>query len=109
MNSDTQQHSGASLPASDGSEFRVRITRVSVLPIKEPLFSEQCTNVSIVDEACGEFLEIEQQSGRTDAKSQTILVEPKEWPALKQAIEQMLAECETENVQAQPRGTEERK
>jgi hypothetical protein len=71
-----------------------------VLPAKEPLFSEQCTNVSIVDEAAGEFLEIEQQSGRTDAKSQTIQVSPEEWPALKQAIEQLLADCETQNTEA---------
>lgn len=87
----------ASLAAAHGSEFRVRVTRLSVLPPKEPLFSEQCTNVSIVDEAAGEFLEIEQQSGRTDAKSQTIQVSPEEWPALKRAIEQLLADCETQN------------
>ena len=76
------------------SPLRVRITRLSVLPAKEPLFSERCTNVSIVDEAAGEFLEVEQQSACTDAKSQTIQISPEEWPALKQAIEQMLAECE---------------
>ena len=79
---------------ANGSLFRVRITRLSVLPAKEPLFSERCTNVSIVDEAAGEFLEVEQQSTRTDEKSQTIQISPEEWPALKQAIEQMLAECE---------------
>jgi hypothetical protein len=78
----------------NGSEFRVRVTRLSVLPAKEPLFSERCTNVSIVDESAGEFLEVEQQSDRTDAKSQTIQISPEEWPALKQAIERMLAECE---------------
>ena len=89
----------ASLAAAQGSEFRVRITRLSILPPQEPLFSEQCTHVTIVDEAAGEFLEIEQQSGRTDAKSQTIQVSPAEWPALKQAIEQLLADCETQNDQ----------
>lgn len=86
------------LAAAHNSEFRVRVTRLSVLPPKEPLFSEQCTNVSIVDEAAGEFLEIKQQSGRTDAKSQTIQVSPEEWPALKQAIEQLLADCQTQNT-----------
>jgi hypothetical protein len=82
-----------------GSEFRVRVTRLSVLPASEPLFSEQCTHVSIVDEAAGEFLEIVQQSGRTDTPSQTIAISPEEWPALKQAIEQLLADCETQNIQ----------
>jgi len=55
-----------------------------------------------VDEAAGEFLEIEQQSGRTDVKSQTIAISPEEWPALKRAIEQLLADCETQNTQPQP-------
>ena len=68
------------------------------MPPKEPLFSEQCTNVSIVDEAAGEFLEIEQQSGHTDANLQAIKVSPEEWPALKHAIEQLLADCETHNA-----------
>lgn len=93
----------ASLAAAHGSEFRVRVTRLSVLPPKEPLFSEQCTNISIVDEAAGEFLEIEQQSGRTDAKSQTIAISPEEWPSLKQAIEQLLADCETQNAEVSGR------
>lgn len=74
------------------SGYVVRTTRLSVLPPKEPLFSEQCTHVSIVDEAAGEFLEIEQQSGSVDAKLQTILVTPEEWPALKQAVETLLSE-----------------
>lgn len=87
----------ASLAAAQGSVFRVRITRLSVLPPNEPLFSEQCTNISIVDEAAGEFVEIEQQSGRSDAKSQTIQVAPEEWPSLKRAIEQLLADCETQS------------
>jgi hypothetical protein len=95
MKTTSERTTGAGLAAAHGSEFRVRITRLSVLPPQEPLFSEQCTNVSIVDEAAGEFLEIEQKRGRTDAKSQTIAISPEEWPALKQAIEQLLADCET--------------
>jgi len=94
----TPTNSPTRLPVSAGSEFRVRVTRLSVLPNKEPLFSEQCTNISIVDEAAGEFLEIEQQSGRTDVKSQTIQVTTEEWPALKEAIERLLADCETQNA-----------
>ena len=68
----------------------VRTTRVSVLPKGEPLFSEQCTHLTIVDEAAGEFLEIEQQSGHGDVKPQTIGIAPSEWPTLKAAIESMM-------------------
>ena len=79
------------------SAYVVRVTRLSVLPTKEPLFSEQCTHVTIVDEAAGEYLEIEQQSGSVDVKAQTIMVTPEEWLALKQAVETLLAEIHGQN------------
>lgn len=72
--------------------FEIRITRLSVLPPGEPIFSERCTNISIVDEAAGEYLEIEQQLDCPEVKPQTIFVNPDEWPVLREAIEQMLEE-----------------
>lgn len=60
------------------------------MPNGEPIFSERCTNVSIVDEAAGEFLEIEQQSCSLSTKKQTITIESAEWPALKGAIDNLL-------------------
>ena len=95
------------LPLTAGSAYAVRVTRLSVLPPKEPLFSEQCTHITIVDEAAGEYLEIEQQSGSVDVKAQTIKVTPEEWPALKQAAETLLAEIYGQNPAAhQPRSSE---
>ena len=82
--------------ASDCPSYSVRVTRLSVLPPKEPLFSEQCTHISIFDEGAGEYLVIEQQSGSADVKEQTIMVTPEEWPALRQAVERLLAEIHTE-------------
>ena len=79
--------------AKDSNGFTVRVTRLSVLPKNEPLFSEQCTNVSIVDEAAGEFLEVEQQGCSEAEKLQTIKISSDEWPSLKQAIEQLLHDC----------------
>ena len=73
-------------------EYIIRTTRVSVLPPDEPLFSERCTHITIVDEAAGEFLEVEQQSGSDGVKRQTIQISPDEWPVLKQAIEKMMTE-----------------
>lgn len=71
-------------------EYITRTTRLSVMPKGAPIFSERCTHVSIVDEAAGEFLEIEQQSGCPDVKAQTITIEASEWPELKGAIDNLL-------------------
>jgi len=71
------------------SNYRIRVTRLSVLPIGEPIFSERCTEVSIVNEAAGEFVEISQQSD-----SKTIQIDPREWSAIKQAVDQLISECE---------------
>lgn len=74
--------------------YITRRTRLSVVPLGEPVFSEHCTHISIVDEANGEFLQIEQQSGSMNVKEQTIMVTPEEWPALKQAIETLMSEID---------------
>jgi len=71
------------------SNYRIRVTRLSVLPIGEPIFSERCTEVSIVNEAAGEFVEVSQQSD-----SKTIQIDPREWSAIKQAVDQLISECE---------------
>ena len=96
--SDAKEQAEPRRSAADCSAYVVRVTRLSVLPLKEPLFSEQCTHVTIVDEAAGEYLEIEQQSGSSDAKHQTIIVAPDEWPALKQAVETLLSEIDGQNA-----------
>jgi hypothetical protein len=75
-------------------KYITRITRLSVLPEKEPIFSEQCTHITIVDEAAGEYLEITQQSSSADIKAQTIMVTSDEWPAIKAAVDQLIAETE---------------
>lgn len=76
------------------NELIIRVTRLSVLPPGEPIFSERCTNISIVDEASGEYLEIEQQLDCPEVKEQTLFLSPEDWPVLKSAIEQMLEEIQ---------------
>jgi hypothetical protein len=70
-------------------KYCLKTTQIAVLPEGEPLFCDQCTLISIMDEGAGEFLEIEQQLDR-DAKVQTIRIDPEEWPAIKEAIEVLL-------------------
>ena len=70
----------------------VRTTRVTILPEGEPIFGETATHIKIEDEAAGEFLEIEQQSGHVGTNDQTIQVSPDEWPVLRGAIDRMMKE-----------------
>lgn len=77
------------------NEYKNRITRLTVLPQSQALYSDRATNVEIVDEAAGEFIEISQT--RTDGLSK-IAIDPHEWPALRAAIEQMISYCVVEAV-----------
>jgi len=67
-----------------------RITSLVIAPKSEPIFSECATHVRIVDEAAGEFLEVEQQGGPSLGKIQFT---PEEWPHLRKAINRMVKEC----------------
>lgn len=69
-----------------------------MVPPGESLFSERCTHLTIVDEAAGEFIEIEQQSGSIEIKPQTISLTPEEWPTIKQAVETLMKEIERAEV-----------
>ncbi len=62
-----------------------------VVPAGEPIYSEQATTVSIDDEAVGPFVVVE-QSGNSE-KVDRISIDPTEWPALKAAIETLMAVC----------------
>ena len=64
--------------------YIVRVTTLTVCPPTDPLFSEECTHVSIRDEAGGEFLEVCQQSN--DGEHQKIRVTEEEWPVLSEAV-----------------------
>lgn len=77
-----------------GPAYISRRTRLSVLPPGEPLCSEKCTHISIVDEAVGEYLEISQQSGSVSVREQTIMIDPAEWPAIRQAVDTLIGEIE---------------
>ena len=74
-------------------KYETRVTKLVVLPVGDPIYSEMATTVEIVDEAAGEFVEVAQH-GRVDIGK--ILVSPEEWPALREAIDRMIAECRCE-------------
>lgn len=66
--------------------YITRCTAITVLPEGEKVFSEMATEISIVDEGGGEFIEITQ----THLECGTIRVDPKEWPAIRSAINRMM-------------------
>ena len=72
--------------------YKIRVTQLSIMPRYEPIFSEQCTTITILDEAAGEFLEVVHQAGSKEVKEQSIQITPEEWPRLQKAIEWMLTE-----------------
>mgnify|MGYP000084761997 CR=1 FL=1 len=67
-----------------------RVKTMAVLPDSEPLFSERCTDVMIVDEAGGEFIEVSQHGNGDLGKIQ---INPEEWPVLRETIDRMIGEC----------------
>lgn len=67
--------------------YRVRVTQCTVVPEGEPIYAEQATQVTITDEAGGEFVVIEQDGS-------AIRINPAEWPAIRRAINRMMRECQ---------------
>ena len=69
-----------------------------VLPEDQPIFSELATTVTIVDEAADEFVEVGQSGHISLGK---IVINPNEWPALREAIDMMIAQCQREKARAE--------
>lgn len=74
-------------------KYIIRVTEMAVVPEHEMLISEMATRVRIVDEGAGEFVEVTQH-GRTDIGK--IQINPDEWPALRDTIDQMIPLCQPE-------------
>lgn len=70
--------------------YEIRTTALTVAPVGDPTYSEMATTVEICDEAAGEFVEVAQH-GRVDIGK--IMINPEEWPAIREAIDRQIAEC----------------
>ena len=71
-------------------EYETRVTSVIVAPAGDPTFSEMATTVTITDEAAGEYVEVSQEGRENLGK---IAIDSIEWPAIRAAIDRMIAEC----------------
>ncbi len=63
---------------------------MSVGPHDQPIYSEEATTITIVDEAGGEYVEVS-QAGRSDLGK--IAINPEEWPELRDTIDRMIGMC----------------
>jgi len=72
-------------------EYETRTLKIGVLMKGESIFHKSMTEIEIIDEAGGEFLKINQSPD--DKETQEILIDPYEWPTLKDAIDKMINEC----------------
>jgi hypothetical protein len=75
------------------NDYEARTIAMAVSPKGQPIYSEMTTEVRIVDESGGEFVEVE-QSGRADVGK--IMINPEEWPALRGAVDRMIADCRSD-------------
>jgi len=64
-----------------------RTTQITLLPECEPIFAESAITLTIQDQAAGEYLKV-----CTGKDSDAILIDPAEWPQLREAIDSMMAE-----------------
>lgn len=68
-----------------------RVTQLTILPAGEPIFSEKATVITIQDEASGEYLTVHGLASH-EGEPHKISIEPKEWPAIRDGIDRMMAE-----------------
>lgn len=67
--------------------FSTHTTALAVTPAGKGLLHEAATWVKIDDEGGGPFIVIEQGRGQ-------VAIEPDEWPAIRDAVEQLLGVCD---------------
>lgn len=72
------------------TKMEQRITQITVLPEKEPIFSALATLVSIENEGGGDFITIAQsnKNGYTG-----INIDVHEWEAIKEAVDKLIKDC----------------
>jgi len=63
-------------------------------PVDQPIFSELMTEVSIADEANGEFVQVSQTGELDDAANPSIKISPAEWPEIQNAINHAIRMCQ---------------
>jgi len=66
--------------------YEARTTKMIVGIKGQQIFDDSVTEIEIVDEAAGEFLEISQEGGK-------LRFDPEEWPHVRDAVNRMFKLC----------------
>jgi len=66
--------------------YETRTTKMIVGVKGQQIFDDSVTEIEIVDEAGGEFLEVSQEGGK-------LRFDPEEWPHVRDAINKMFKLC----------------
>jgi len=69
--------------------MKIRTTQITLVKDGQPIFSEEGFTISIEDEAGGEFVTV---SCHMEGFGK-VAINPEEWPALREAIDQMVSAC----------------
>lgn len=75
--------------------YETRILSLLVAPESARIFDERATRITITDRAAGEFVEIVQDHEETAG---TVSVDADNWPAIRDAVDLMMAECRPEKA-----------
>lgn len=71
------------------SDYITRVTRKTIVPKGEPIFSEMATHVSVRDDAAGEYIEIKQDG---EEGNRMVRFNPDEWQIVKTVVDEMFDE-----------------
>ena len=77
-------------PTSSGP-YEIRVTQLTVGPARSCLFDELSTTIELQYEASSEFVVVRQTSDLAGPENQMVHLDPKAWPALRQAIDHMMS------------------
>ena len=80
------------------NKYEMRVMKIVVVPIGEPIFSERATSIEIDDEGGGEFLKITQHGGHADITT-SICIDPEEWEFIRLEVDRMMASCRKEDCE----------
>lgn len=69
----------------------IRTTGLTVCPPGAGMHDKQATTVRLADEGGGEYVRVSQD--HHSGEFATICISPEEWPALRAAIDRMIASC----------------
>jgi hypothetical protein len=70
--------------------MRTVTSRITVLPEGQPIFSERATEISIMDEAAGPFIEMRQFA--ENGEENILRFDVDEWPYITKAVGKLIQE-----------------